>query len=435
MKYIRRLADIEIDQKIKAFNAISVVGPKGCGKTRSCKERSNTVIEFQDNDKLPNYKLIADTKPSAFLENKKPILFDEWQDIPVIWDMIRKDCDDNPEGLGSYYLTGSTSKKVKTAHTGTGRISEIKMYPMTVYETGESNGTISLSEIFNNKEYDITGNLNPLQLEDLFYIVCRGGWPRCLQIADKENKLLIAREYFAQICERDISSLDGVERNSEVCRTILMSYARNIATLAKKKTIYADVRANYNVSDDTITRYIEVLEKLFVLKDIDAWTPQIRSKTAIRSAKKHIFVDPSIAVAALGLNPQYLNTDFDLFGHVFENMVLRDLLAYAQVNNAQIKHYRDDTGLEADAVYQMADGKYALIEIKLNVKAVEEAEKSLLKFVDVIRKHNEDVTKNKKHPGVVFREPDHLIVICANAAVSYVTEKGVKVIPFGCLKN
>lgn len=430
----RFMVDIEIDKKIKAFNAISVVGPKGCGKTRTCKERSKTVIEFQDNDKLPNYQLIADTKPSAFLSNEKPILFDEWQDIPLIWDVVRKDCDDNPNDFGSYYLTGSTSKKVTTAHTGTGRISEINMYPLTIYESGESNGSISLKQLFEDENYDISGNLNTLELDDLFYIACRGGWPRCMFISNKEDKLLVAKEYYNQICKRDISSLDGVNRDEEICKTILKSYARNIATLAKKKTIYSDVKANFDVSDDTIFKYIEILKQLFVLKDIDAWTPQIRSKTSIRSSKKHIFTDPSIAMAALGVNPEYFNQDFDLFGHVFENMVLRDLIAYGQINNATIKHYRDETGLEADAVYELEDGRYALIEIKLNVKAVAEAEKNLLKFKEVIQKHNDLATENKEHPGVVFRQPDHLIVICANASVSYVTENGVKVIPYGCLK-
>lgn len=435
MKYFDRLVDEQLNTITRAFNAVNIIGPKGCGKTRTCEERCKTALKFQDSDMLETNRLIADTKPSNFLKHEKPILFDEWQDFPVVWDAIRKDCDENPEGLGSYYLTGSTSKKVKTAHTGTLRIAEITMYPMTCYEMGESNGSISLTKLFTEKNYDIVGNENPLELDDLFYIAARGGWPRALTLKNKEDKLIVAREAFEEICNRDISAVDKVKRNPAIARTILQSYARNIATLAKKTTIYADVKANYNVSDDTIADYINALEELFVLKDIDAWTPQIRSKTAIRSSKKHIFLDTSIACAALGISDEYFDTDFDLFGHVFENMVLRDLLAFAQVHNATLKHYRDDTGLEADAVYQMADGRYALIEVKLNEKQVEEAEKNLLKFVDVIRKHNIEATKDKKHPGVVFREPDHLIVICAKAPLSYVTKNGVKVIPFGCLKD
>lgn len=426
---------MQLDSVNSAFNAVNIIGPKGCGKTRTCEERSKSIIKFQDPDLLETNTLIAQTKPSNFLKHEKPILFDEWQDFPVIWDVIRKDCDDNPEDFGSYYLTGSTSKKVETSHTGTLRISEISMYPMTSYEIGESNGTISLTKMFEDNKYDISGNENPLQLEDLFYIACRGGWPRTLLIKNKKDKLLVAQNAFEEICTRDISSIDGVKRNSEIAKTILQSYARNIATLAKKTTIYEDVKSNYNVSDNTIESYIDVLEQLFILKDIDAWTPQIRSKTAIRSSKKHIFLDTSIACAALGVSPEYFDTDFDLFGHVFENMVLRDLLAFAKAHNATLKHYKDDSGLEVDGVYQLKDGRYALIEIKLNVKQVEQAEKNLLKLVELIRKHNENVTKDKKHPGVVFREPDHLIVICAKAPLSYVTENGVKVIPFGCLKD
>ena len=208
-----------------------------------------------------------------------------------------------------------------------------------------------------------------------------------------------------------------------------------MATLAKKKVLFADVQATQNITDITFSSYIEVLENLFVIKDIDAWTPQIRSRTAIRAAKKHIFIDPSIGLAALGIKPDYFYKDLDLFGHVFENMVLRDLLAYAEIQNAKVMHYSDDMGLEADAVYQLADGRYALIEIKTGENAVPAAEKNLLKFVDVIKKHNQEASENKEHPGVLYREPDLLIIICANASMSYTTENGVKVIPVGCLRN
>ena len=214
-----------------------------------------------------------------------------------------------------------------------------------------------------------------------------------------------------------------------------MSYARNMATTAKKTSIYADVKASHNVTDPTLASYIEVLEKLFVLKDIDAWTPQIRSKTAIRSAKKHIFIDPSIGLAALGINPDYFNNDLDLFGHVFENLVLRDLMVYAQAHNARILHYTDDMGLEADAIYQMEDGRYALIEIKTGANKIPEAEKSLLRFKDVIKKHNDDALKNPSHPRPTYREPSALIVICANAPMAYTTPSGVKIVPIGCLKD
>ena len=208
-----------------------------------------------------------------------------------------------------------------------------------------------------------------------------------------------------------------------------------MATKAKKTKIYADVKATQNVTDVTLDSYVEKLEELFVIKDIDAWTPQIRSKTAIRNGKKHIFVDPSIGIAALGLNPDYFINDLDLFGHIFENLVLRDLLVFAGAHNARILHYTDDTGLEADAVYQMEDGRYALIEIKTGANKIPEAEKSLLKFKDVIRKHNEEAKRNPEHPRATYREPSALIVICANAPVGYTTDNGVKIVPVGCLKD
>ncbi|MBR5337935.1 MAG: ATP-binding protein [Lachnospiraceae bacterium] len=433
MDYITRIIDEEIDRKAEAFNAINIVGPKGCGKTRTARERCKTIIEFQDEEKRDGYITIAETSPGLFLKNEKPILFDEWQDAPKIWGAIRKSCDDNPEAVGEYYLTGSTSRKVRTPHTGTGRITEITMYPMTLSETGESNGRVSFGEMLNNPVCEIDGISNSTSLEDLFFAACRGGWPRCLHLKTPKAKLEIARDYYNQIYKKDISAVDGVKRNPEWARTILWSYARNMATTAKKTNIYADIKASHDVSDATIASYIEVLESLFVIKDIDAWTPQIRSKTAIRAAKKHIFVDPSIGLAALDISPEYFNTDLDMFGHVLENMVLRDLLVFAEREGARVMHYSDDMGLEADAVYQLRDGRYALIEIKTGANAIPAAEKNLLKFKDLIVKHNEAVLSNTEHPGVTYREPDLLIIICANAPMAYTTEKGVKVVPVGVL--
>lgn len=435
MKYIKRILDDVINKKAEAFNALNIVGPKGCGKTRTAKERCNTIIEFQDEEKRDGYIAVAETSPALFLKNPKPILFDEWQDAPKLWGTLRKDCDDNPEAVGEYYLTGSTSKKIETPHTGTGRISELQLYPMTLWETGESDGTISISGILEEPDYDISGRINNLSLETLFFAVCRGGWPRCLALKKKESKLEIAKDYYKQICEKDISAIDKVKRNPDWARSILWSYARNIATCIKKKSIYADVQANFNVTDMTLSSYIDILHQLYVLKDIDAWTPQIRSKTAIRSAKKHIFIDTSIAMAALGLGPDYFINDMDLFGHVFENLVIRDLLVYANAHGATITHYTDDTGLEADAVYQRADGRYALIEIKTGASKISEAEKSLLNFKKVIEEHNKAALANPKHPKALYREPDAMIVICANAPVSYTTETGVKVVPIGCLRD
>lgn len=434
MEYIRRIVDDIIDARAEAFNAINIVGPKGCGKTRTARERCSTVIEFQDEDKRDRYLNLANTAPHLLLKNAKPILFDEWQDAVKIWGAIRKACDDNPEKVGEFFLTGSTSKKMDTPHTGTGRISELVMYPMTLFETGESNGTISLSHILNDEEYMIDGMTCDLQLEDLFYSVCRGGWPRCMALHNDSAKLEIARDYYRQIIHKDISAIDNVKRNPEWARILLWSYARNMATTAKQKNIFAGVKATQNVTDATLYAYVDALKTLYVLEDIDAWTPHLRSKTAIRSAKKRIFVDPSIGLAALGVNPNYFNGDIDLFGHAFENLVLRDLLVFAQKHDARVLHYTDDTGVEA-AVYQMPDGKYALIEIKVGENKIPEAEKSLLRFRDVILKYNEQALQNPEHPRDIYREPTALIVICANATMAYTTQSGVKVVPVGCLRD
>lgn len=334
MRYYPRIVDQRLDRLKEAFNAISIVGPKGCGKTRTAKERCKTLIEFQDEEKREGYLTIAETAPRLFLKNEKPILFDEWQDAPKIWGMIRKDCDDNPEAVGEFYLTGSTNKDIDTPHTGTGRITQVEMFPMTMYEMGESNGSVSISKIVADDAYEFSGAISDLSLEDLFYCACRGGWPRCLALKSKEAKLEIARDYFKQIYTKDISAFDGVKRNSEWARVLLWSYARNMATTAKKGSIYAD-----------------------------------------------------------------------------------------------------DMGLEADAVYQAADGRYALIEIKLGINRVPEAETSLLRFRTAIIQHNKKALENKAHPKPLYREPSALIVICGNAPMAYTTEKGIHVIPVGCMKD
>lgn len=433
MEYVTRVVDRVLNERMAAFNAVNIIGPKGCGKTRTAKERCATVIEFQDEEKRDGYLAVASMAPSLLLNNAKPILFDEWQDAPKVWGTVRKACDDSPESVGEFYLTGSTSKRVDTPHTGTGRITELAMYPMTLFETGESNGTVSITKLFEGA--NVNGMTSDLELPDLFFAACRGGWPRCLALGSDRAKLEVAPDYYRQIVSRDISAYDGVRRNPDWARAILWSYARNMATLAKKSTIHADVRAQHNVSSATIDSYIEVLKGLFILEDINAWTPQVRSKTSIRSSKKRVLVDPSIGIAALGLAPEYFNNDLDTFGRVFENLVLRDLLAYAQTSGARVMHYRDDTGLEADAVFQLADGRYALIEIKLGAGAIPAAERSLLRFDELIRRHNDAALADKEHPGMLYRRPDLLMVICATAPIAYTTESGVIVVPVGCLRD
>ncbi len=426
--YKKRIIDDLLDKKSQSFDAILIVGPKGCGKTRTASERCNTIIEFQDEEKRGKYLLTVETSPPLLLENDKPILFDEWQDAPKIWGTIRKACD-STDNVGEYYLTGSTSKKVNTPHTGTGRITMVEMSTMSLFESGESNGSISLYEVIENKDYKIDGKTSKLDIKELIFAACRGGFPRAVVMANKESSLDIAKDYYQQIFKKDISSIDDVSRNPLLAKTILQSYARNMATTVKTNVIYNDVKANFNITDRTFFDYVDALKRLYVIKEIDAWTPQIRSKSAIRGAKKRLFFDPSIGVAALGLSPQYFYNDFDLFGHVFENLVFRDLLSFSYKHDAQVLHYRDDYGMEVDAVYQLNNGDYALIEIKTGTSQILEAEKKLLKFVELLKKHNENVD------NVPYRLPSAIIIISGTLDVAFTLPSGIKVIPVGCLKD
>lgn len=428
MNYIRRIVDDVIDIKMQAFDAINIVGPKGCGKTRTAAERCKTIIEFQDEEKRDGYLETIETSPSLMLKYEKPILFDEWQDAPKIWGTIRLACD-HSDNVGEYFLTGSTSKKTKLTHTGTGRISTIKMLPMSLYESGESNGKISLTSLISNPDYVIDGITTDLKIEEIIHATCRGGWPRSLISKNKNIQLEIAKDYLQQIIQYDLTNLDGINRKEDITRTILWSYARNMATTVKPKAIYSDVNSNYPLSESTFYEYIDALERLYVIKDIDAWCPQIRSKTAIRATKKKIFLDPSIGIAALGLQPNYFYSDFDLFGHVFENLVFRDLLSFSYAHNANIFHYRDDFGLEVDSIFQLSDGKYALVEIKTGTSKIIEAENNLLKMKKLIEEYN------IKHPEVPYRVPSALIVISGTADMAYTTKNGVKIVPIGCLKD
>ncbi len=425
--YIRRTVDDLIDYRMQSFDAILIVGPKGCGKTRTASERCKTIIEFQDEEKRDGYLLTVETSPSLLLMNEKPILFDEWQDAPKIWGVIRKACDDT-DNVGEYFLTGSTSKNIHTAHTGTGRISTIEMTTMSLFESGESNGKVSLESLIEQSDCNINGCKSNLKIEDLIFATCRGGFPRAVLLDNKERSLDISKDYFNQICKRDISAIDNIKRSEKLTKTILWSYARNIATTIKTKQLIADVKANFDISEKSCYDYIDALERLYVIKDIDAWCPQIRSKTAIRGSKKRIFVEPSIAVAALGLGPKYFYNDFDLFGHVFENVVFRDLLSFSYKHNASVMHYRDDYGLEIDAIYQLENGDYALIEIKTGTSKIKEAESNLLKFKKLIEIYNEN-------HEVKYRLPNAMIIISGTLDMAMTLESGVRVVPIGCLKD
>lgn len=423
MTYLNRITDKILQDKMGAFGAVNIVGPKGCGKTTTGKHFSKSYIEFQDEDKRDNYLLIANTQPSDLLIGEKPRLFDEWQDAPKIWGAIRKDIDDN-NLVGQYILTGSSSKAVDTPHTGTLRISKLKMYPLSLYESNESNGQISIIDLFNKK--DMNSCHSDLTINDIKYVICRGGWPASINAKTKDSSLLIAKDLFNQTYETDISNIDKVKRNPNIAKTILKSYARNICTMADTNTILSDVNATIELSRPSYYDYINALEQLFIIEDIEAWTPNIRSKTSIRSKKKRNFIDPSIATGALGISPEYFNTDYMTLGFLFESLCIRDLKIYTSKFNGSISYYHDRFGLEADAVLHLDDGRYAILEFKLGESEVEKASAHLCKIEQLIDDHNKN---NKKSP---IRKPDLKIIITATE-YGYKRDDEVFVIPIGCL--
>lgn len=426
MDYKKRIIDELLTLKLESFGATLIVGPKGCGKTTSAKQKAKSYIEFQDEELRDNLLAVANTAPSKLLIGEKPRLFDEWQDAPKLWGAIRKSVDDLGEN-GLYILTGSSSKDVKKPHTGTLRISQLKMYPMSLYESGESNGSVSLIDLF-NKPNCFDGCISDLNVDDLIFAICRGGWPKALLNKTDRSQLEVAKDLYRQTYSVDISNIDNVKRNPRLAQNILQSYSRNLCTLASEKTLVGDVNANFNVTQPTFDDYIQALENLYIIEDIDAWCPAIRSKSAIRASKKRNFIDPSIAVAALGLSPEYFNTDFKTLGFLFESLCLRDLKIYSSALDGYVSYYHDRYGLEADCVLHLNDGRYALIEFKLGSSEVDEGAKHLIKIENLIKKYNETEKQ------MSMRLPDLKIVI-TGTKYGYKLDNGVLVIPIGCLKN
>lgn len=423
--YKKRIADSLLDLKLETFGATLIVGPKGCGKTTTAKEKAKSVIEFQDEDKREGYLQVAENMPSKLLIGDNPRLFDEWQDAPKIWGAIRKSVDDRNE-TGLYILTGSSSQDIDTPHTGTTRISTLKMYPMSLYESGESSGEVSLMDLFNNKVMDYVES--KLTFDDLIFAICRGGWPRSLLNKSPESKLEIANDIFYQTCHRDISKIDDVKRNPLWAEKVLKSYSRNICTLAETKTIFGDVNSTTEMTKPTYYDYVQALEKLYIIEDVPAWCPSIRSKDAIRASNKRNLIDPSIAVAALGVTPDYFNTDFKTLGFLFESLCIRDLKIYSSKMNGQMSYYHDRYGLEADGVLHLKDGRYALLEFKLGTKEIDEGAKHLCEIERLINEYN------KKEKQCPLKVPDLKIVI-TGSQYGYKREDGVFVIPISCLKN
>lgn len=423
--YKKRIVDDLLDLKLESFGATLIVGPKGCGKTTTAKQKSKSFIEFQDGDKRENYLSVAENMPSKLLIGENPRLFDEWQDAPKIWGAIRKSIDDRNE-TGLYILTGSSSQNVETPHTGTTRISTLKMYPMSLYESGESSGEVSLLNLFQRKEMEFVAS--KLTIDELIHSICRGGWPRALLNKTIRSQLEIANDLFYQTCHRDISAIDGVRRNPLWAEKVLKSYSRNICTLAETKTIFGDISSTTGMTKPTYYDYVRALENLYIIEDIPAWCPSIRSKEAIRASSKRNLIDPSIAVAALGITPEYFNNDFKTLGFLFESLCIRDLKIYSSIMDGRISYYHDRYGLEADGVLHLKDGRYALLEFKLGTKEIDEGAKHLLEIERLIKEHNKE---EKQCP---LSLPDLKIVI-TGSQYGYKREDGVFVIPIGCLKN
>lgn len=430
MKYLTRIADEVLRERLAAFGAVLIEGPKWTGKTTTAIQQAQSVLQLQDPDHREDHLATAATMPSLLLKGKQPRLIDEWQDAPTLWDAVRVAVDNSGGTPGQYILTGSnTVDKEKIFHSGTGRISRMKMLPMSLWESGDSSGEISLRALFDDPNYDINGITSKLEIPDLIRVACRGGWPATLQMSEKAG-MIIASDYVNSVCEVDISSIDKKQRSPKVARQIMRSYARNISTIAKRTSILADITSSGDIalSSNTFDDYIGTLEKLFVIQDIDAWCPAIRSKTAIRSMPKRGFSDPSIAVAAMGVNAEALETQLKTFGFIFEQMCARDLRAYTPGFGTHLSYYRDRYGLEADLVLHLDDGRYALIECKLGSREIDDGAKHLLEIKRLVQEHN------KVEKQVPLREPDLLIVL-TGGYMAYTRPDGVKVIPLACLKN
>lgn len=426
-KYRKRIVDDTIRKRLRIFGAVLICGPKGCGKTRTAKEIAKSIVEFQNEDKRDTLLQVAENKPSLLLDGDKPRLFDEWQDAPKLWGAIRKYCDDNPEKKGQFILTGSSSNGIQTPHTGTRRISTIERLPRSLYETGESNGTVSLLDLFNHSSEDRSCH-SGLSIEHLIYAICRGGWPEILTVQGEEEKLYFAKELFHQTCNKDISAIDKTKRSPVYTKAIRKSISHNICTLASKANLYRDASFDTGRSESTFKEYYDALERLYIIKDIDAWCPSIRSKTSIRSTKKRNLIDPSLAVAALGLNPDYFKTDFKTLGFLFESLCIRDLQIYSEKCGGTVSYYHDRYGLEADCVLHLEDGRYALIEFKLGEHEVELGANHLCKIESLIKEYN------KKEKQCQLRLPDLKVIITATE-YGYKRADGVYIIPIGCLKD
>ena len=417
--YLSRICDSELQNALATMGAVLIEGAKWCGKTSAAANVAQSTLLMQDSDKAHSYQLLADTKPSLLLEGDNPRLIDEWQMAPALWDAVRYEVD--KRGLpGQFILTGSAVPADNlTAHSGTGRFSRILMRPMSLYESKESKGTVSLAALFDGK-HEIEG-VSDLSIEQIAFVLCRGGFPATINKPDT-TALRMPVDYVESVINQDISRVDGVEKSPNRVRLLLRSLARNIATQASVQTILNDMESSEtSISDKTFSTYYNALRRIFVVETMPTWSPSLRSKTAIRSSPKHHFVDPSIATAVMRINPSGVLQDFEYFGFLFEALCARDIRVYAQNNDGDVFHYREKSGLEADMIVQLRDGRWGAIEVKLGNSQIEQAAENLLKL-------KEKIDTNK------MREPSFLMVL-TGGQYAYQRKDGVLIVPVGCLKN
>jgi predicted AAA+ superfamily ATPase len=420
--YLKRIIDKELDLLLGSSGAVFIKGPKWCGKTRTARERAASEINMQDPDKKEYFSTMLGTKPSELLEGDTPRLIDEWQDAPILWNAVKFEVDKR-EMPGQFILAGSAVPKEeekKKLHSGTGRIAQTYMRPMTLFESLESAGSVSLESLFNRE--DIKGT-SSLSLEGIAFAIARGGWPASIG-QDPKQALRHAHNYVEAVINEDISRVDEIERDPYRARKLMQSLARNISSEAKLSTIRMDIAGDEGagiMSENTLYSYVNALRRLYAIEDLPAWSPNIRSKDAIRASPKRHFVDPSIAAAVLKLSPTGLMTDFKTFGLFFESLCIRDLRAYAQANEGDVFHYRDNNGLEIDAIIELHDRRWGAIEIKMGENAADDAAKNLEKL-------------RKKVDTEKMGEPSFMAVITASHH-AYRRADGIYVIPIGCLKD
>jgi predicted AAA+ superfamily ATPase len=419
LQYWPRVCDLELQKALDAMGAVLIEGAKWCGKTSTASHVARSTLFMQDPDNALSYRLMADTKPSLLLQGDSPRLIDEWQMSPVLWDAVRFEVDKRGK-TGQFILTGSAVPEDHVvAHTGTGRFARILMRPMSLYESRESNGTVSLSDLFAGKQ-DME-SISDLSIEQIAFAICRGGWPATIGKTGS-TALRMSIDYVEAIINQDISRVDSVEKNPHRVRLLLRSIARNIATQATIQTLLKDVEATEtSISDKTIAMYLNALRRIFVIEPMPAWSPSVRSKTAIRTWPKHYFVDPSIATAVMRINTDSVLHDFEYFGFLFESLCVRDIRIYAQHNDGEVLYYRDKSGLETDMIVQLHDGRWGAIEVKLGNKQIEEAAENLLKLRNKV-----DTDKMK--------EPSFLMIL-TGGQYTFKRKDGVWVVPIGCLRD